>query len=175
MTSSSDATSATPTGFPEPSLIVLVGPACSGKTTWARARFAGNEIASLAGMRAAVGTGPRDVKSNAIAHELLEKIVRSRLARGLTVVVDSDGLEERSRTQWRTAAEAVAAPTYAVLFATTLDTCLARNDALDEPYPAAVIRRQARRTLEVGEEIASEGFEVLVVRDEGGPEDRQSS
>ena len=43
-----------PDDIPSPALIVLVGPAGSGKTTWARRRYAGNEIVSADALRAVI-------------------------------------------------------------------------------------------------------------------------
>ncbi len=80
--------------LPAPSLIVLVGPSAAGKTTWAEAHFARNEIVSSDALRAAAGTGPDDQQASTVAFDLLETIVDERLRRGLTTVVDTLGYDE---------------------------------------------------------------------------------
>ena len=49
------------TAIPSPALVVLVGPSGAGKSTWARQRFAANEIVSSDALRAAVGSGEGDL------------------------------------------------------------------------------------------------------------------
>ena len=151
-------------GFPSPSLVVLVGASQSGKSTWAAARFNSKEIVSLSELKSVVGNNTYDAMAGPDAYDLLGRIVTMRTRRGLTVVIDTDGLEKRWRLRWRDAAAVGSIPTYAVIFATDLSTCVARNAVSTRPRPEAVIKRQVMRTFEIGPEIESEGFEVFVVR-----------
>jgi predicted kinase len=48
--------------LPDPAIVVLIGPAGSGKSTWAAARYAAGEIVSSDALRAVVGTGPHDLE-----------------------------------------------------------------------------------------------------------------
>ena len=47
--------------IPDPALVVLVGPAGSGKSAWAAARYAPREVVSSDQLRAIVGSGEHDL------------------------------------------------------------------------------------------------------------------
>ncbi len=158
--------------FPDPSLVVLIGPSGSGKSTWAAERFRANEIVSLSQLQGAVGKDEHDPVSAPVAFGLLDRIVDVRLGRGLTVVVDTPGLDDGRRARWRDAARTHSIPAIAVLFSTDVGTCLARNERRDTPQPAATIKRQAARSAELAATIGTEGFEVHEVP---GPNRDQTS
>jgi predicted kinase len=146
--------------FPEPSLVVLVGPIASGKSTWAQTRFRRNEIVSLARLQGAVGRDDYDRQATRVAYELLERIVDVRLERELTVVIDTDGLDDGRRSRWLAAAEAHSIAAVAVFFSVDVETCLARNSASPNPRPDTIVKRQAARCSELGPRLASAGFQV---------------
>ena len=79
--------------IPDPALVVLVGPAGSGKPTWAGQRYRPQEVVSSDELRAVVGSGEHDLDASADAFALLDQIVAARLRRGLTTVVDTLGLD----------------------------------------------------------------------------------
>ena len=64
--------------LPAPCLVVLIGMSGSGKTTWARAHFATNQIVSSDALRAVVGAGDDDITASDDAFKLLEQIVATR-------------------------------------------------------------------------------------------------
>ena len=94
--------------LPDPCLVVLVGPTAAGKSHWAAQWFAPEQVVSSDALRAAVGAGERDVRASKDAFEVLDLIVAKRLARGLTTVIDSTGLEAKRRAAWRAAENAAA-------------------------------------------------------------------
>src|SRR3954453_9751576 len=96
--------------LPVPCLVVLVGPSASGKSTWAEAQFAPDEIVSSDRLRAVVGHGEDDLDATADA------FVERRLARGLTTVVDTLGLDHDRRRGYREQAAAHGVPCVAVGF-----------------------------------------------------------
>lgn len=155
-------------GLPDPSLVVLVGAFGSGKAEWAARTFAPGEVISLAALTQAVGKNERDVTAIPAAFGILNRIVSERLGRGLTVVIDSDGLDSGRRLGWHAAAVRHSIPAFAVLLAASLDRCLERNAERAHPLPETVIKRQVTRCLEIGPEIAEEGFHVFVVREPDG-------
>ncbi|MEO5901051.1 MAG: AAA family ATPase, partial [Ilumatobacteraceae bacterium] len=73
--------------LPSPCLVVLVGPAGSGKSTWA-ATHLGAHVVSADSLRALVGEGANDLRASADAFAVLDAVVTARLRRGLTTVVD---------------------------------------------------------------------------------------
>jgi alkanesulfonate monooxygenase SsuD/methylene tetrahydromethanopterin reductase-like flavin-dependent oxidoreductase (luciferase family)/predicted kinase len=134
------------TEIPAPALIVLVGPAGSGKTTWARHRYAGNEIVSSDALRAAVGTGEADLDASKDAFAVLDAVVAARLRRGLTTIVDTLGLDPGRRAALIVAGRGAGLPVVAVRFTTSLQLCQARNRLRDRPVPAPALRAQFQRS-----------------------------
>ena len=104
-----------PLRLPDPCLVVLVGATAAGKSHWAAAWFRPDQIVSSDRLRAVVGTGERDVRASRDAFEVLDLIVAKRLARRLTTVVDSTGLEPKRRDAWRALAERHGVPAHAVV------------------------------------------------------------
>ena len=130
--------------LPDPCLVVLVGATAAGKSAWARAWFHPDAIVSSDRLRAVVGAGERDQRASRDAFELLDLIVAKRLARGLTTVVDTTGLEGKRRAAWRALAEAAGVPAFAVTFDTPEKTVRERNRARGAPVPPKVVAAQLR-------------------------------
>lgn len=150
------------TRLPAPSLVVLVGPSASGKTAWAVEQFAGNEIVSSDALRAMVGTGTEDQEAGTAAFDLLETIVKTRLQRELTTVIDTLGLDDKRRQSWIERVHEVGIPVYAILFDTPGEECERRNAERDRPIPKSVLRKQISRHRTVQEAIAAEGFDGVL-------------
>ena len=81
--------------IPDPALVVLIGPAGAGKSTWARRRYRAQEVVSADQLRSVVGSGEHDLEASGDAFALLDQIVAARLRRGLTTVVDTLGQHRR--------------------------------------------------------------------------------
>ena len=118
-----------------------VGPAGAGKSTWAAARFRATQVVSSDALRAVVADDPTDQGATGDAFRLLHAIVRARLKRGLTAVVDATNLTEGARRPLLAAAAAAGRPAVAVVFDVPLDICLARNASrTDRVVPDDVVR-----------------------------------
>ncbi len=128
-----------PVRLAEGSLVVLVGPPASGKSTWAAEQFPPGQVVSSDDLRAVVGTGPHDQRASKDAFDLLDVVVDRRLRRGLITVVDSLGTDAKRRRRWVAAAEAAGAPAVAVVFDVDPATCRARNRGRERPVPAQVL------------------------------------
>lgn len=151
------------TDLPRPALVVLIGPAGAGKTTWARTHFAANEVVSADALRAMVGSGEADLDASTDAFAVLDAIVAARVRRGLTTIVDTLGLDADRRRAAVTPARAAGLPCVAVVFSTALDVCRARNRTRDRPVPAPALRSQHRRTAEI--DLAGDGFDRVLTVD----------
>ncbi len=153
--------------LPDPALVVLVGAAGSGKSTWATRNYAAAEIVSSDALRAVVGSGPADLDASAEAFALLDQIVSGRTRRGLTTVIDTLGLDPDRRLRYLARARETGLPAVAVVFAIEDRLCRQRNSARDRPVPAPVLTTQlkaARATLDL---VADEGWDRVVVVDQG--------
>src|SRR5438093_11336002 len=86
--------------LPSPCVVILVGPGASGKSTWAAERFADGLIVSSDRLRSLVGAGEDDLGASTDAFALLEEVVRQRIGRRLTTVIDTLGLDRERRLRW---------------------------------------------------------------------------
>ncbi len=146
---------------PDPAVVVLVGAAGSGKSTWAAARYRRAEIVSSDELRGVVGSGPADLDASTDAFDLLERIVSARIGRGLTTVIDTLGLDADRRRTWIAAARAAGLPSVAVVFDTPGAECRRRNAERDRPVPAPTLADQVRRVAAVREALAGEGWDHI--------------
>lgn len=153
--------------LPRPALVVLIGPAGSGKTTWARAHFAANEVVSADGLRAMVGSGEADLEASADAFAVLDSIVGARLRRGLSTVIDTLGLDPARRRAAVDLGRAAGLPCIAVVFTTALDVCRARNRDRDRPVPGPALRAQHGRTARI--DLSADGFDLVRTVDTAPP------
>ena len=128
---------------------MLVGPSGCGKTTWARSRFAANEIVSSDALRAVVGSGEGDLDASDDAFAVLDDVVAARARRRLTVVIDTLGLDETRRRAYVQTARSNGLPAVAVRFTTDAATCRRRNAARDRPVPAPVLAAQISKARKI--------------------------
>ncbi len=153
--------------LPDPALVVLVGPSGSGKSTWAARHYRQQEVVSSDALRAVVGSGELDLDASADAFALLHQIVAGRSRRGLTVVIDTLGLDPDLRDRFREQGRAAGLPCVAVLFETSDAVCRERNSQRDRPVPARVLAQQLANVARVRDTILAEGWDrVLTVGDE---------
>lgn len=154
-----------PDGLPDPALVVLVGPAGSGKSHWAAARYRAAEVVSSDALRGVVGSGTADLDATDDAFAVLDLVVRARLSRRLTTVVDTLGLDDDRRRGYLALARENGVPAVVVLVSTPEALGRRRNGQRDRPVPAPALARQARRSREVAVAVRAEGWDVVHVVD----------
>jgi F420-dependent oxidoreductase-like protein len=148
--------------LPSPCLVVLVGPAGSGKSTWAATHLSGHVVSSDA-LRGLVGEGEHDLRASADAFAVLDDVVGRRLRRRLTTVVDTLGLDAARRAASRSLATEHAVPCVAVVFDVPAAQVRARNRARSPRVPDDVVRQQLAGWAAVRDAVAVEGFDAVHV------------
>jgi predicted kinase len=148
--------------LPPDALVMLIGVAGSGKTTFAARHFAPAEVVSSDAMRALVAGDPLDQAATDDAFELLHTVVEKRLRRGLLTVIDATNVEAWARQQLLDVAWRARRPAVAIVLDPGLEIALERNAGRsDGRRPATAVRRQQRWLDQGLAEIANEGFAAV--------------
>jgi predicted kinase len=144
--------------------VVLIGASGSGKSSLAKRHFRPTEVVSSDLCRAMVGDDERALDADADAFAVVHLIVRTRLGRGLTTIVDATNLHGESRR----ALLALARDHHCAAVAVVLDlpeaTCEERNRSRgDRGVLPHVIRLQLRLLRRAIGNLDAEGFDQVVV------------
>ena len=148
--------------LPADALVLLVGVAASGKSTFARRHFAPTEILSSDALRAIITDDASAQGATDDAFELLHRIVAMRLRRGRLTVVDATNVEDWARAAVVAVARHHRRPAVAIVLDVPLAVALERNATRAAPRPPpATMRRQHRLLVESLPALAAEGFEAV--------------
>jgi predicted kinase len=158
-----DGRSAFPTLLvPRDALVVLVGIAGSGKSTFAARHFAPTEILSSDALRALITDDPSRQEATDDAFDLLHRILAMRLVRGRLTVVDATNVEDWARAELLGVARRHRRPAVAIVIDLPLALALERNAARPAPRPPpAALRRQHRWLRESLATLEHEGFAAV--------------
>jgi len=155
--------------LPDPSLVVLVGAAGAGKSTFAARHFDPREVLSSDAFRALVAGDPADQRATGPAFAALGRELRRRLASRTLTVVDATSVGPEHRRPLLGAAAAAGVPAVAVVLDLPAAIVLARNAGRGRrAVPEDAVRRHLARIAASLRPpgIAAEGFaRVLVLRD----------
>jgi predicted kinase len=148
--------------LPPDALVLLIGVAASGKSTFARAHFAPSEILSSDALRALIADDPAAQGATDDAFELLHRILAMRLRRGRLTAVDATNVEEWARRELLAIARQHRRPAVAIALDVPLPVALERNLARPSPRPPpAAIRRQHRWLSDSLPSLEREGFAAV--------------
>jgi protein phosphatase len=152
--------------LPDPSLVVLIGAAGSGKSTFAARHFTPAEILSSDAFRAAIAGDAADQSVNGAAFAALHAALDRRLRAGRLTVVDATNLTLAARRASLALAAAARVPAIALVLDVAPDVVLGQNAArADRVVPEAVVLRhlgQVRRLVDDGT-LHPDGFDQVVV------------
>lgn len=153
-----------PPALPQRGLVVLCGPAGSGKSTWAQAlAVEPAAIVSSDALRGVLTGDEADQSATPLAFRLLHTIVRERLRRNRLVIVDSTALELHHRRRLLAMARLHRRPAGVVLFDVPLPLLHERNRNRDRRVPEDVVVRQQQLFARAVLQIETEGFDAVWV------------
>ncbi len=156
--------SATRLELPVPSLVLLVGVAGCGKSTFAQRHFRATEVVSSDHCRAMVSDDESDQSATADAFELLHLIVSLRMSRMRVTVVDSTNVRADARRPLLALARRHHLPAVAVVLDLPEELCQERNRSrTGRSVPADAITEHRRRLDESLGGLTREGFERIHV------------
>jgi protein phosphatase len=142
---------------PAGALVVLIGAAASGKSTFAARYFAADCVVSSDRLRVEAS---RPISDDMVFADL-HRQVQARLAAGLVAVVDATNIDWMWRAALIADARRYGSPAIAIVFNLPLDVCLARNAARSRKVPAPVIRRQVADVARGIQRLDLEGFAAV--------------
>ncbi len=156
---------ATEIQVPDPCLVVLVGAAGAGKSTFAARQFAPDEILSSDTYRGYVGGDPEDQRATRSAFAALHKALRSRLVRGRLSVVDATSVRPAARSALLRLAASAGVPAIAIVLDLPAELVLEQNRRRSAGVvPDDVVHRQLedlRRSIDSGL-LAAEAWRLVV-------------
>jgi len=144
--------------LPLGAMVVLVGPAGSGKSTWAARHFLPTQVVSSDACRGILADDETDQTVSRDAFRLLYFILGERLRRGLLTVVDSTALQPSIRAELLKTAAQYSSPTVAIVFALPTELNEQWNASRERRVPDGALERH-RKNLELTlRALPTEGF-----------------
>jgi protein phosphatase len=152
--------------IPASSLIVLIGPAACGKTTFAKKHFSSTQIVSSDFCRALICDDETNQSISHHAFDLLYFILDKRLYLKKLTVVDSTALSADIRHKYLEIAKAHNVPVIYLIFNHSLDCCLQRNLTRQRIVEKEVIERQYKKLCRVFDVLPDEQVHRVYLIDE---------
>jgi protein phosphatase len=149
--------------IPEPALVVLVGPAGCGKSTFAARHFQPAEVLESDAFRAMVAGDPADLEATPDAFQVLHLVAAKRLARGRLTVVDATNVKPQARRPLVELARRHGCVPVAIVFDLPERVCQDWNRLRGRTVPARAIRRHAEQLRRSLGRLPSEGFPAVHV------------
>ncbi|MEZ5402692.1 MAG: AAA family ATPase [Bryobacteraceae bacterium] len=143
---------------PDLALVVLVGAAGSGKSTFARKHFLASEILAAEQVRSMVADHARDPEAWEEATRALLYLTERRLQRGLFTVVDASNVKARNRRPLLEIAKHHHVTPVAVVFRLPVDECQKNAACADPPISPWLVADECQQLEETVGGLAREGF-----------------
>ena len=154
--------------LPDPSLVVLIGPSGSGKSSFGRKHFLSTEVISSDFCRGLVADDQNDQAASADAFAVLHFIAARRLAQPRFTVVDATNTQKEARKPLVELARQHDLMPVAIVLDLPESVCQARNrDRSDRDFGPHVVRNQSAQLRKSIKGLQREGFRrVWVLRTE---------
>jgi len=150
--------------LPDPSLVVLVGAAGAGKTTFANRHFPPDAVLGSDAFRAMVAGDESDQGATKAAFGILHRAVTRRLHQGRLTVVDATNVKSHARRALIARARTARVPAVAIVLDLPTRIVIARNAARSgRVVDEVIVLRQLdelRRSLDRGD-LDADGFEAV--------------
>ncbi len=155
--------------LPDPAVVLLIGAAGAGKSTFAQAHFPADAIISSDALRQAILGDATDQTANGRVFAAVHRALDRRLSAGRLAVVDATNLTATGRRRIRERAARAGVPTVAIVLALPADVVLRRNAArTGRQVPVAAVARHLaalERLLEQGL-LDGEGYQQVIRLDD---------
>jgi predicted kinase len=146
---------------PADALVLLIGAAGSGKSTFARRHFPDEAVVSSDRFRGLLAGDEADQRVTEAAFELLHRAIGQRLEAGLLTVVDATNIDRIGRATPLDLARRARRPVVAIIFALPAELCLVRNRTRPRVVRPAVVRRQAASLRHIRTDLEGEGYAAI--------------
>ncbi|MBF8289335.1 MAG: metallophosphoesterase [Chloroflexi bacterium] len=151
--------------IPDASVVVLIGAAGAGKSTFAAKHFPPDAVLSSDQLRAAIAGDAADQSATRRAFTLLHRALDRRLAAGLVTVVDATNVTAPARRTIRRAAARHRVPVIAIVLDFPDEVVLERNaERTERTVPEHVVTRhlEALASTLAGGVLEGEGFAQII-------------
>lgn len=149
---------------PDPSAVVLAGPAGCGKSTFAQRHFASDDVLSSDDFRALVAGDPGDQTATSAAFGLMRHALEERMKRRRLTVLDATSVTRRERSRFVGVARRHDVACVAVALDLPLEVCQQRStDRRTRPVPPDVVERQHTTFRRHLAGIGDEPFDEVIV------------
>jgi protein phosphatase len=145
--------------IPELSLVVLIGPSGTGKSTFAKKYFKGTEVLSSDFCRGLVSDNENDQSATNDAFEILNYIATKRLAAGKLTVIDATNVQPEARKPLVALARQFHVLPIAIILNLPEQVCHERNkNRPDRSFGPHVVRNQMSQLKKSIRGLEREGF-----------------
>ncbi|SEM68623.1 AAA family ATPase [Lihuaxuella thermophila] len=150
--------------IPEFSLVVLVGAAGCGKSSFAKKHFRATEILSSDFFRGMITDDENDITASKDAFDLLYQAAVQRLKRRKLTVIDATNVKKDRRKPLLQLAERYSCTPVAVVLHFPEEICLERNrERAYRTVPADVIRKMTENLRQSLHTLKDEGFKEVFI------------
>jgi protein phosphatase len=147
--------------LPDPSLVLLIGVAGCGKSTFAARWFRDTEVVSSDRCRALICDDPHDQTVTGDAFSLLITLLDKRLRHRRLTVVDATNVQKRGRKRALGVARRHELPAVAIVLDLLFDVCRQRDAGRPSPVGEDVQRLQHADLVKSRGQLGQEGYAVV--------------